>query len=77
MGKVLNKGLSEDDKKGALLKKLKNIEDENKVKNKVENKIENKNIIEVTDFVDEPLSLKAKELSKKIKTIQKMLITEN
>ena len=50
-----------------MLKRLKNIEDENKVKHKVENKDK----IEVTDFVDEPLSFKAKELIKKIKTIQK------
>ena len=29
MGKIFNKGLSEDDKKEGLLKKLKNIEDKN------------------------------------------------
>ena len=56
LGKIFNKGLSEDDKKEGLLKRLKNIED----KNKVEIKVKNKDIIEVTDFVDEPLSLKAK-----------------
>ena len=33
--KIFNKGLSEDDKKEGILKRLKNIEDENKVKNKV------------------------------------------
>ena len=38
LGKIFNKGLSKDDKKEGLLKRLKNIEDENKVKNKVENK---------------------------------------
>ena len=48
LGKIFNKGLSEDDKKEGILKMLKNIEDENKVKNK--------DIKEVTDFVD--LSLK-------------------
>ena len=37
LGKIFNKGLSEDDKKEGLLKRLKNIEDENKVKNKVGN----------------------------------------
>ena len=63
LGKVFNKGLSEDDKKEGILKRLKNIEDKNKVKNK--------NIIGVTNFVDEPLSLKAKGLTNEIKTIQK------
>ena len=77
MGKVFNKGLSKDHKKEGVLKILKNIEDKNKIKNKVKNKVENKEIIEVKDFVDKPLSLKAKELLKEIKIIQKMLITEN
>ena len=72
LGKIYNKGLSEDDKKEGLLKRLKNIEDENKVKNKVENK----DIKEVTDFVNQPLSFEAKELMK-LKPYRKMLITEN
>ena len=42
-----------------------NIEDKNKVKNKVENK----DITEATDFVDQPLSFKGKELLKEIKII--------
>ena len=67
LGKIFNKGLSEDDKKEGLLKRLKNIEDENKVKNKAENK----NIKELTGFVDKPLSFEAKELINEIKTIQK------
>ena len=67
MGKIFNKGLSEDDKKEGVLKRLKNIED----KNKVENKVKNKGIIEVTDFVDQPLNSKSKELINEIKTIQK------
>ena len=68
LGKTFNKGLSEDNKKEGLLKKLKDkIEDKNKVKNKVESK----DIIEVTDFVDQPLSSKAKELLKEIKIIEK------
>ena len=67
LGKVFNKGLSVKERKEGLLKRLKNIEDKNKVKNKVENK----DIIEVTDSVDEPLSSKAKELLKEIKIIQK------
>ena len=65
LGKVF--GLIEDGKKEGLLKRLKNIEDENKVKNKVKDK----DIIEVTDFVDQPLSYKAKKLTNKTKTIQK------
>ena len=67
LGKIFNKGLTEDDKKEGVLKRLKNIED----KNKVENKVKNKNIVEVTDFVDQPLNSKAKELINEIKTIQK------
>ena len=63
LGRVFNKGLSEDDKKERLLKRLKNIEDKNKVGNK--------DIIEVTDFVDQPLSSKAKKLINEIKIIQK------
>ena len=50
-------------KKEGILKRLKNIEDENKVKNK--------DIKEVTDFVNQPLSFEAKELIDEIKTIQK------
>ena len=67
LGRIFNKGLSEEDKKEGLLKRLKNMEDENKVKNKVKNK----DIIEFTDFVDQPLSFEAKELINEIKTIQK------
>ena len=67
MGKIFNKGLSEDDKKEGILKRLKNIEDENKVKNKVKNK----DIKEVTDFVNQPLSFEAKELINEIKNTQK------
>ena len=66
LGKIFNKGLSEEDKKEGLLKRPKNIEDKNKVKNKVENKDKK----EVTDFVDQTLSFKARKLIKEIKTIQ-------
>ena len=66
LGKIFNKRLSEDDKKEGLLKRLKNIKDEDKVKNKVQNKN-----IKVTDFVDQPLSFEAKELINEIKTIKK------
>ena len=57
----------EDDEKEEILKRLKMIEDENKVTNKAENK----DIKEVIDFVSQPLSFKAKELINEIKTIQK------
>ena len=69
LGKIFNKGLSEDDKKEGLLKKLKNIEDKNEDLLKIKNKTEN--IKEVTDFVKEPLSLKAKALIEEIRVIQK------
>ena len=49
LGKVFNKGLSEEDKKEGLLTKLKNIEDKNEQLLKIKNKTEN--IKEVTDFV--------------------------
>ena len=74
LGKIFNKGLSEEDKKEGLLKKLKNIEDKNeqlKIKNKTEN------VKEVTDFIKEPLSQEAIDLIKEIKTIEKMLTTKN
>ena len=45
LGKAFNNGLSEDDKKEGLLKRLKNIEDKNKV-----NKVKSKDILEVTDL---------------------------
>ena len=67
LGKIFHKGLSEDDKKEGTLKRLKNVEDENKVKNKVENK----DMKEVTDFVNQPLSFETKELINEFKTIQK------
>ena len=69
MGKVFNKGLSEDDKKEGLLKKLKNIEDKKEQLLKIKNKTEN--IKEVTDFVEDPLSPEAKALIEEIRTIQK------
>ena len=69
LGKIFNKGLSEDDKKEGLLKKLKNIEDKNEELLKIKNRQEN--IKEVTDFVRDPLSLEAKALIEEIKIIQK------
>ena len=76
LGKIFNKGLSEDDKKEGILKRLKSIEDKNEKPLEVKNKA-NENIKEVTNFVDQPLNFEAKELIKEIKNIQKMMITEN
>ena len=59
----------EKDKKEGLFKRLKNIEDKNEKLLKAKNKTEN--IKEVTDFVDQPLSLEAKELIEEIRVIQK------
>ena len=70
LSKVFNKGLSEEEKKEGLLKRLKNIEDKNEKPLEVENKA-NENIKEVTDFVIQPSSFEAKELINEIKVIQK------
>ena len=72
--KVFTKGLDKNDQKEGLFKRLKNIEDKNEELLKAKNKTEN--IKEVTDFVNEPLSLEAKEL-KKLESYKKILITEN
>ena len=69
LGKIFNKGLSEEDEKEGLLKKLKNIEDKNEQLLKIKNKTEN--IKEVTDFVREPLSPEAKALIEEIRAIKK------
>ena len=70
LGAIFRKGLKEEDKKGGLLKRLKNIEDKNKERLKaIKNKTEN--IKEVTNFVEEPISLDAKGLFEEIKIIQK------
>ena len=69
LGKIFNKGLSEEDEKEGLLKKLKNIEDKNEQLLKIKNKAEN--IKEVTGFVEESFSLEAKALIEEIRTIQK------
>ena len=55
LGKVFNKGLSKDDNKEGLLKRLKNIEDKSEKPLEVKNNTK-ENIKEVTDFVDQPLS---------------------
>ena len=58
----MNRELKEEDQKEGLLERLKNIEDKIKeqltaIKNKSEN------IKSVNDFVEEPLSLKAKRIN--------------
>ena len=58
----------EKDKKERLFKRLKNIEVKNEELLKAENKTGN--IKEVTNFVDQPLSLEAKELIEEIRAIQ-------
>ena len=53
LGKIFNKGLSEEDKKEGIFKGLKNIEDKNEQQSKtIKNKT--KNIKGVTDFIKEP-----------------------
>ena len=68
--KIFNNGLDKDeDKNQWFLKRLKNIEDKNEELLKAKNKAEN--IEEVTDFVNELLSLEAKELIEEIRVIQR------
>ena len=69
MGKVFTKELDKSDQKEGLLKRLKNIEDKNEELLKAKNKTEN--IKEVSNFVDEPLSFKARDLIEEIRAIQK------
>ena len=64
---IFNKGLKEEDKQEGLLKRLTNIEDKNEQQLET-TKSKNENIKEVTDFVEEPLSLEAIE---EIRMIQK------
>ena len=62
--------MDKEDKKEGLFKRLKNIEDKNEEQLKIiKNKIES--VKEVTDFVEKPLSPKAKALIEEIRTIQK------
>ena len=71
LGKTFNKGLDKDeDKKEGLLKRLKNIEDRNEELLKTTTN-KTKDIKEVTDFINEPSSLEAKDLMEEIRTIQK------
>ena len=68
-GRIFNKGLSEEDKKEGLFKRLKNIEDKSEKLLEVKTNTIG-NIKEVTDFVDQPLSFEAKELIEEIKAIR-------
>ena len=70
LSKFFNKGLKEKDKKEGLLKRLKYIEDKSEEQLKTI-KSKNEYIKEITDFVEEPLSLEAKELIQEIRIIQK------
>ena len=71
MDKSFNKGLDKDeDKKKEPLRRLKNMEDKNEQELKVIRNMTG-NIQEVTDFVNESLSLEAKKLIGKIRVIQK------
>ena len=58
-GKIFNKGLSKEDKKEEFFEWLKNIEEKNEKLLEVKNNTKG-NIKEVTDFVDQRLSLEAK-----------------
>ena len=70
MGEIFNKGLKEDDQKEGLLKRLKYIEDKDEKQLKImKNKTENRK--EVTDFIQELLSLEGKALIEQVRTIQK------
>ena len=62
--------MKEEDKKKGLSKRLKNIEDTSEERLKAI-KSKNENIKEVTDFVEETLSLEAKGLIKEIRIMQK------
>ena len=68
--KCFNRVLREEDKKEGLLKRLKNIDNKNEEQLKAI-KSKTGNIKEVTDFVEEPLSLEANGLIEEIKIIQK------
>ena len=60
LGKIFNKGLNKyEHKKEGILKRLKSIEDKNEKLLEIKDKTK-ENIKEVTDFVDQPLSFKAK-----------------
>ena len=72
LGKAFNKELEkEEDKKEELLKRLENTEDKNEKQLKAIKNKNSENIKEVTDFVNQPLSLEAKGLIEEIKVIQK------
>ena len=70
LGNVFTKGLDKNNQKEGILKRLKNLKSKTAEQLKiVKNKSEN--IKEVTDFVEEPFILEAKELIEQIRIIQK------
>ena len=70
LGNVFTKGLDKNNQKEGILKRLKNLKSKTEEQLKiVKNKSEN--IKEVTDFVEEPFILEAKELIEQIRIIQK------
>ena len=71
MGKIINKGLSKDDKKEGLFKRLKNIE----VKNEKQLDTNSKSLKSISYFSQ--LSTITKELSEKIKKEKIILILKN
>ena len=75
LGKVFNKGLSEENKKEGLLKKLKNNEHKNEQLLEIKQKTEN--IREIIDSVKEPLSPEANVLIDEIRAIQKVVNYKN
>ena len=70
LGRIFNKGLSEEGKKEGILKRLKAIEDKNEKLLEVKDKTR-ENIEEVTHFLDQPLSFEAKALIEEIRVMQK------
>ena len=70
LSKFFDKGLKEKDKKEGLLKRLKSIESKSKEQLKA-TKTKNENIKEVTDFVEEPVSLEEKALIEEIIIMQR------
>ena len=70
LGKVFTKGLNKDDKKEGLFKRLKNIEDRNEELLKI-TKNNTKDMKEITNSFEEPLSTEARALIEEIRIIQK------
>ena len=82
LGKIFNKGLSEDDKKERLFKRLKNLEDKNEkqlkaIENKNEKQLDtNLKSLKSISYLSQ-LSTKGKELFEKIKKEKNDIYLEN